>query len=96
MADSEIKNISYDEWWTKLTGSLAFIFVAILFVDINTEGQNIAIRIISLAGVIVCLSAVLYHDYRVQFYDRLKKRAMGMLFSALAVLIITAAYLFVY
>ncbi|MCH8550267.1 MAG: hypothetical protein LAT80_15460, partial [Balneolaceae bacterium] len=79
------------DWWIKLVGSLAFIFIAILFIDIYTEGQNLIIRALSIGGALVILASVLYHDYRTQ-YDRFKKRALSMLLSTLVILIMTAVY----
>ncbi len=91
MKDTESNKI-HDDWWAKLIGFLASIFIGIVFVDINSEGQNIPVRVLGLGGVFACLSALLYQDYRSQSYDKLKKKAQNMLLSLFAVLIITAVY----
>lgn len=97
MAHLEEEEKDYTEWWKQLIAGIAFIFLAIGWVDTVTEGQNLVIRVMSLAGAVFCLGAVMYSDYRTKDYASLKKMGTSGLYSILGVGLVTAIYfLFIY
>jgi hypothetical protein len=91
--DQKNKDISNSNYWIIILSGIAFIFIAILFIDIETGGDNIAIKTLSLFGAVFCNVAVLYNDYRLKNYEGLKKRALAVVAPIIAVLVITAVYL---
>jgi hypothetical protein len=93
MEDQKSKDISNSNYWILIMVGIMFVFTAILFTDILSSGENIAVRVLSLSGVVFCIAAVLYNDYRLKNYEGLKNRALAALAPIIAALVITAVFL---
>lgn len=94
MKDQQNRKVINNDYWTVVLGGISLIFIAILSIDIETGGENIAIKVISLGGAIACISSLLYYDYKVRNYESLKNKAVMVLIPVIVGLTITAVYVF--
>ncbi|MCH8557085.1 MAG: hypothetical protein LAT84_04650 [Balneolia bacterium] len=97
MEHSTKEKNEYSNWWRKIVAVIAVIFIAIGWMDTITDGENMVIRVMSLAGAVFCIGAIAYFDYRTKGAASLTKMRNSILYSILGVGLVTAIYyLFIY